>query len=198
MKWQLWDDYHDVIRGQIGSHRITRPPVANLAIFLIGKACSLSLAFVIPALVIPSAGWVLFYLLVSAINGVSLAVVFQLAHVVEGAAFSAARRSHRPHGTPLGHSSGRDHRGLRPRQPRNLLAAGRLGITRSSIISSRASATSLPPYFSAGRECLRQIRRAVPHQPHLSSPAWSRTSGGFAAWPNGRLRPRVSGRAANF
>jgi linoleoyl-CoA desaturase len=87
VKWQMWDDYYDVARGRVGSHRFARPRGANLAIFIGGKAVFLSLAFLIPMLVHSFWEVVLFYAIACWIDGVVISVVFQLAHAVEPAQF---------------------------------------------------------------------------------------------------------------
>lgn len=88
IKWQLVDDYRDMIRGRIGHHKFSRPKNWHLVAFIAGKATALSLAFVIPWL------WghpiwqvILFYVLACWLNGLLIATVFQLAHVVEEADF---------------------------------------------------------------------------------------------------------------
>ena len=48
IKWQLATDFHEVITGRIGRHRIPRPKGWDLVIFLGGKAAFFTLAFVIP------------------------------------------------------------------------------------------------------------------------------------------------------
>ncbi len=87
IKWQLLDDYRDVARGRIGTHRFARPRGGDLAIFIGGKAVFLSLAFVVPMLVNPFWQVIVFYALTCWINGLVISVVFQLAHVVEQAQF---------------------------------------------------------------------------------------------------------------
>lgn len=87
VKWQLFDDFYNLARGRIGTHKFARPKGLNLAIFIGGKVLFFSLVFVIPLLLHP--WWVVLmaYILVSGMQGVILSVVFQLAHVVEHADF---------------------------------------------------------------------------------------------------------------
>ncbi len=87
LKWQLYDDFRDVITGRIGGHRFARPTGWNLVTFIAGKMTFLTLAFVIPLQL--HAPWAVFSLYVAAsfAQGVLLSVVFQLAHCVEEAAF---------------------------------------------------------------------------------------------------------------
>ena len=87
IKWQIHDDFRDVITGRIGEHPFKRPGGWDLVTFILGKATFLTLAFVIP-LSRHSLGAVLpLYLAASFSQGVLLSVVFQLAHCVEDAAF---------------------------------------------------------------------------------------------------------------
>lgn len=87
IKWQLFDDFHDVLVGRIGVHRIPRPRGWELVIFLVGKALFFTLAFGIPLLFHPV--WVVlgFYVVAELVLGMVLSVVFQLAHCVEEAEF---------------------------------------------------------------------------------------------------------------
>jgi linoleoyl-CoA desaturase len=86
-KWYFVDDFRDVLRGRVGDYPMPRPRGWELVFFLGGKLLYLGLAFGIPLLLHPVWGVVACYLAVSFVEGVVLAVVFQLAHVVEEAAF---------------------------------------------------------------------------------------------------------------
>jgi linoleoyl-CoA desaturase len=85
--WHLYGDFHDVITGSIRGHRIPRPKGWDLVTFLGGKTVSIGLLLGVPMFV--HSWWVvlLFYLAVTAVLGVVLTVVFQLAHCVEEADF---------------------------------------------------------------------------------------------------------------
>ena len=87
LKWQWYDDFREVVRGRVGTHRIPRPRGGELALFALGKAVFFTYALVIPALFHP--WWVVLacYLGACWTQGVVLSVVFQMAHVVEEAAF---------------------------------------------------------------------------------------------------------------
>jgi len=87
MKWQLVDDFRNLISGKVGHHHIGRPRGRDLAIFIGGKVVSLSLALVIPSFFHPFWMVLVFYAGTLWITGVVLSVVFQLAHVVEEAEF---------------------------------------------------------------------------------------------------------------
>lgn len=87
INWHLVGDFRDVIPGRIGEHRLPRPKGWDLAIFLLGKASFLALAFGIPLLFHPVWVVVSFYAAVAVVLGLVLSVVFQLAHCVEEAEF---------------------------------------------------------------------------------------------------------------
>ena len=87
IKWQLVDDFWNVTAGRIGPHRVARPRGWDLVQFIGGKLFFFSVAFALPMML--HSVWIalLFYFIVSWVNGVTLAVVFTLAHVVEEAEF---------------------------------------------------------------------------------------------------------------
>jgi linoleoyl-CoA desaturase len=88
VKWQLTDDFRSLIRPGVASTSVARPRGWDLACFWAGKVCFLTLAFVVPLLAGHTIGAVIgIYLLTSAILGLTLAIVFQLAHCVEEAEF---------------------------------------------------------------------------------------------------------------
>jgi len=87
VKWHLVDDYVEMARGKLGGNPVPRPRGWNLFFFFFGKAFFLTVAFVIPMLF--HSFWVVVacYAIAAAVVGISLAVVFQLAHCVEEAEF---------------------------------------------------------------------------------------------------------------
>jgi len=89
IKWQLFDDFYDVITGHIGENRIPRPHGWELVLFIGGKLTFLMLAFGVPLLFHPLWTVLLFYAVSAGIAGIILSVVFQLAHAVEQADFIA-------------------------------------------------------------------------------------------------------------
>jgi linoleoyl-CoA desaturase len=96
MKWQLFDDFRNVARGRIGVKHLPRPRGWSAFGFAAGKIVCLAWAFAIPIFVAHHAVWhvAIFYLLLMGVAGFTLAIVFQLAHCVEGTTFvgSAASR----------------------------------------------------------------------------------------------------------
>jgi linoleoyl-CoA desaturase len=79
-KWQLYDDFAALAGGRIGGNPFPRPRGGELALFLGGKAAFLTAAFAIPLLFHPLWQVALVYLGVVMVQGLSLSVVFQLAH----------------------------------------------------------------------------------------------------------------------
>ena len=87
IKWLVFDDFRDVITGRIHGHHFDRPKGWNLFVFITGKLVFFSVAFVIPMMVCGVWAVLLFYVVAAFVQGVTLSVVFQLAHAVEGADF---------------------------------------------------------------------------------------------------------------
>jgi linoleoyl-CoA desaturase len=87
IKWQFYDDFRDVITGGISGHQLRRPRGWDLATLIGGKIAFFSLALAIPLLLHPVWNVLLFYALASFVQGVTMSVVFQLAHCVEEADF---------------------------------------------------------------------------------------------------------------
>jgi linoleoyl-CoA desaturase len=87
VNWQLGGDFYNLITGRIGERRFPRPKGKDLVIFLFGKVIFFSLAFGIPLLVHPISVVVLFYGIIAVVLGMTLSIVFQLAHAVEEADF---------------------------------------------------------------------------------------------------------------
>lgn len=79
-KWQFYDDFVSVARGRVGDHSFPRPRGTELAVFVLGKLAFLAWAFLIPVLFHPLLVVMLVYGFVALVQGVTLSVVFQLAH----------------------------------------------------------------------------------------------------------------------
>ena len=100
IRWHLYGDFRDLITGTIGERPFTRPRGWDLAALVIGKLVFFTLAFGLPLLFHPLGTVLAFYALVAAVAGVLLALVFQMAHVVEEAAFPAPDASGQQMDTP--------------------------------------------------------------------------------------------------
>ena len=89
INWQLAGDFRAMIKPGVGDTRVSRPRGWDLVCFCVGKASFLTLAFVLPLLrhrLLPVIG---VYFVTASVLGLTLAVVFQLAHCVEEAQFPA-------------------------------------------------------------------------------------------------------------
>ena len=87
INWQLFGDFRALIKPGVGDTRVTRPRGWDLICFVVGKATFLTFAFVIPLLrhgPLPTIG---IYALTASALGLTLAIVFQLAHCLEEAQF---------------------------------------------------------------------------------------------------------------
>lgn len=87
IRWQIFGDYLDVIRGEVSGHPISRPKGWDLALLLGGKATFLALALGLPMLLHPWWVVLIFYAVAGMVVGITLSVVFQLSHIVEEAEF---------------------------------------------------------------------------------------------------------------
>ena len=86
-RWHLYGDFHDVATGNLGPHRIPRPKGWDLVVFIAGKVVSIGLLLGLPMFF--HAWWVVlvYYAIVTGVLGMTLSIVFQLAHCVEEADF---------------------------------------------------------------------------------------------------------------
>jgi linoleoyl-CoA desaturase len=87
LKWHLIDDFQNVIVAKIGDHPIERPKGRDLYAFIGGKLLFVTLAFVLPMFFHNPLVVIFWYVISMAIGGLVMSVVFQLAHVVEDAAY---------------------------------------------------------------------------------------------------------------
>jgi linoleoyl-CoA desaturase len=87
IRWHLYGDFRDMITGTVGERPFTRPRGWDLVVFVIGKLAFFTLAFGLPLAFHSIGAVLLFYTVTAAVAGVLLALVFQMAHVVEEAAF---------------------------------------------------------------------------------------------------------------
>ncbi len=92
INWHLVGDFHNVVTGRIGTCRFPRPRGWDLLLFLSGKVIFFTLALGIPLLVHRTWVVLLFFAAVEALLGMTLSIVFQLAHAVEEADFPMAQR----------------------------------------------------------------------------------------------------------
>ena len=91
INWHLLGDFHNVLTGRIGKHRFPRPRGWELILFLAAKLLFATLAFGIPLLFHRLWVVLLFFGGVELLLGMTLSIVFQLAHVVDEADFPMPR-----------------------------------------------------------------------------------------------------------
>ena len=87
IRWHFYGDFRDMLTGTIGARPFKRPRGGDLAGFVLGKLAFFTLAFGLPLLLHAPGAVLLYYGVTSAVAGILLALVFQMAHVVEEAAF---------------------------------------------------------------------------------------------------------------
>ena len=87
VKW-LPSDFVEIYTKRIGQNEIERPPAGEIAMLFLGKAIYFSWILVIPG-ILHGWGYALGFMAVATMTlGLILAIVFQLAHVVEEAQFT--------------------------------------------------------------------------------------------------------------
>lgn len=86
-RWHLYGDFHDVATGVLGPHRLARPKGWDMVVFIGGKVVSIGLLLVLPMFF--HDWWIvlIYYFVTTAVLGMTLSIVFQLAHCVEEADF---------------------------------------------------------------------------------------------------------------
>lgn len=87
MKWHFYDDFRDLVTGRMGVQPYPRPRGWDLFTLVAGKLVFFTLAFGIPLLFHSFATVAIFYAITAAVAGITLSIVFQLAHCVEEADF---------------------------------------------------------------------------------------------------------------
>ncbi len=92
LRWWLVDDFVQLATGRLGEGRVPRPRGRDLAALLGGKAFFLGWAFAVPLVLNPWRSALPLMLLAVGTLGVTLAIVFQLAHCVGEAEFHDAHR----------------------------------------------------------------------------------------------------------
>lgn len=87
MKWHLFDDFFTLAKGRVGGHKLARPKGRDLAVFIGGKVLFFFFVFGLPMLFHHWYEVLGLYAIAAFVSGVTMSVVFQLAHCVEEAAF---------------------------------------------------------------------------------------------------------------
>jgi linoleoyl-CoA desaturase len=86
--WLAFTDFKKYFTGKVGVVPIRKLSVAEHIGFWGWKAIHITMVAVVPIYVLGFFPWLFGFLIMTAITGLSLSVVFQLAHVVEGATFA--------------------------------------------------------------------------------------------------------------
>ena len=100
IRWHFYGDFRDMLTGTIGERPFQRPRGGDLAGFVLGKLVFFTLAFGLPLAFHSPGAVLLYYGVTAAVAGILLALVFQMAHVVEEAAFPLPDASGRQLDTP--------------------------------------------------------------------------------------------------
>lgn len=87
IKWHLFDDFYNFLTKQINQHPIDRPRGWDLLYLFGGKLCFFTFAFIIPCIFFPFLYVLAFYLFVAFLQGLQMAIIFQVAHCNLGAEF---------------------------------------------------------------------------------------------------------------
>lgn len=98
IKWHVLDDFVNMAIGKIGENNFPRPKPWGLVGFFAGKVLFFTWSLVIPLMLHPWWHVAIFYAITSATLALTLAIVFQLAHVVQEAEFPA---THAPEGATM-------------------------------------------------------------------------------------------------
>lgn len=92
IKWHFYDDFRLALTGRMAGHSVQRPQGRQLSVLLGGKIMFALLAFGLPLKLHPLSAVAATYVLTSAVIGIVLSLVFQLAHCVEDADFPLAHQ----------------------------------------------------------------------------------------------------------
>lgn len=85
--WVLYLDYQKYFSRKIASYEINKISLKEHFIFWGSKLAYLFVYFVIPIYFVGFANWMIGYLIMSFVTGLTISVVFQLAHVIEDVEF---------------------------------------------------------------------------------------------------------------
>lgn len=85
--WVLSSDFQKYFSRKIGDYRLPKPPRVDSILFFTTKVFYFGYMLVLPMFFHPVLHVLLFFLVLHVIVGLSIATVFQLAHIVEGNSF---------------------------------------------------------------------------------------------------------------
>lgn len=87
LSWMLYADFRKFFSGRIGDYELRKPTKSETTTFFLAKAIYFGYMLVLPMFFHPIAYVILAYVGVHLILGLTLSIVFQLAHTVEGNTF---------------------------------------------------------------------------------------------------------------
>jgi len=93
INWHFISDFKAFFTGRVEKVQVPRPKGTDLVIFFGGKLAFFSMAFAIPMMFHPWWAVILLYLVAAFVLGLTLSMVFQLAHSVEEAEFAVPNQA---------------------------------------------------------------------------------------------------------
>jgi linoleoyl-CoA desaturase len=87
LSWVTYADFQKFFSGRIGPYRLPKPKVSDALLFFLTKIFYFTYMLVLPLLFHPLLHVLVTFVAIHLVLGLTLSVVFQLAHAVEGAAF---------------------------------------------------------------------------------------------------------------
>jgi linoleoyl-CoA desaturase len=87
LSWIFYSDFQKFFSGRIGNYRLRKPSTGETASFFVAKVVYVGYALVLPLLIHPPLHVLAVFLFVHLILGLTISLVFQMAHTVEGNQF---------------------------------------------------------------------------------------------------------------
>ena len=87
LSWVTVKDWRQLLSGRIGSYTLPPPTVADVSVFVVTKLGYFGYALVLPSFFHPWQHVLLAFVAVHLVLGLTLSLVFQLAHIVERTSF---------------------------------------------------------------------------------------------------------------
>ena len=163
-KWQFVDDFRALIRGKIGKQSIPRPRGFQLTWMLIGKTVFFAWALIVP--LVMHSWWevLLVYAFVCSVTGITIGVVFQLAHCVEEAAITPRPNEATPMPTAWAEHQLATTADFAPRNPLLTWYLGGLNFQVEHHLFPRVSHVHYPKIAEVVQGVCRE--NGVPHHTH--------------------------------
>ena len=87
LSWLSFNDFQKLLSGRIGHYKLRKPKAADISLFFLTKIFYVGYALVLPLLFHPLLQVLIVFLGVHLILGLTISIIFQLAHTVEGNTF---------------------------------------------------------------------------------------------------------------